>query len=220
MPRKYKKSTIINENQDKLESDESRHYVDKQKFYEALVERKKLVDEAEKNNLPKPQISNYIGECILKISTNLAKKYQFSGYTFKDEMIADSVIHCLKYIDAFDITKSENPFSYFTQAAYYQFIKRIETEKTQTYVKCKATMNSTLYGDFAEYGIDSDDHKFEDVELDTEFMDSFIGEYENKLQEKDAAKEAAKLEKNKKSINKDSLEYYIEYGDDEDADDE
>lgn len=220
MSRKYKKSTIINENQNKLESDESRHYVDKQKFYEALVERKQRVDEAEKNNLPKPQISNYIGECILKISTNLAKKYQFSGYTFKDEMIADSVIHCLKYIDAFDITKSENPFSYFTQAAYYQFIKRIETEKTQTYVKCKATMNSTLYGDFAEYGIDSDDHKFEDIELDTEFMDSFIGEYENKLQEKDAAKEAAKLEKSKKSINKDSLEYYIEYGDDEDADDE
>ena len=220
MPKKYKKSTIIKEGQDRVNSDESRHYVDKAAFYHALVERTLDIKEAELHNLPKPNISNYIGECIMKIATNLAKKHQFSGYSFKDEMIADAVYHCLKYLDAFDITKSENPFSYFTQAAYYQFIKRIETEKTQTYVKCKATMNSTLYGDFAEYGIDSDDHKFEDVELDTEFMDSFIGEYENKLQEKDAAKEAAKLEKSKKSINKDSLEYYIEYGDDEDADDE
>ena len=97
MPKKYKKSTIIKEGQDRVDSDESRHYVDKAAFYQALVERTLDIKEAELHNLPKPNISNYIGECIMKIATNLAKKHQFSGYSFKDEMIADAVYHCLKY---------------------------------------------------------------------------------------------------------------------------
>ena len=32
MPKKYKKSTIIKEGQDRIDSDESRHYVDKAAF--------------------------------------------------------------------------------------------------------------------------------------------------------------------------------------------
>ena len=214
MPKKYKKSTIIKEGQDRVDSDESRHYVDKAAFYQALVERTLDIKEAELHNLPKPNISNYIGECIMKIATNLAKKHQFSGYSFKDEMIADAVYHCLKYLDAFDITKSENPFSYFTQAAYYQFLKRIEMEKMQTYVKCKATIGSAVFGELSKGDeFSNDEHTFDNIELDTDFMDLFISDYETKLERKEIEKNEKlqiKKEQKRKELNKNGLDFIIE----------
>ena len=42
------------------------------------------------------------------------------------------------YAHNFDPEKSKNPFSYFTQIIYYAFLRRIEKEKKQSYVKYKA----------------------------------------------------------------------------------
>ena len=39
----------------------------------------------------------------------------------------------------FDPEKSKNPFSYFTQIIYYAFLRRIEKEKKQSYIKLKMT---------------------------------------------------------------------------------
>jgi hypothetical protein len=36
-----------------------------------------------------------------------------------------------------DSTKSSNPFAYFTQIIYYAFIRKIQKEKKQSYVKNK-----------------------------------------------------------------------------------
>lgn len=191
----YKKSTIIRKGSDKPLADKSRHYVDKEAFYEALVERQSEVQEAIENDLDKPQPSDFIGECIMMICTNLARKHQFSGYHFKDEMIADAIYHCIRYIDSFDIDKSNNPFSYFTQAAYYQFIKRIQTEKQQLYIRCKSTMSSTVFAETAETDeFLNDKHVHDNMDIDTEFMDGFISEYEQKDKEKrEKAKENKRI---------------------------
>jgi hypothetical protein len=194
----YKKSTIIKKNSDKPIADKSRHYVDKQAFYEALVERADDVAKAEAAGLDKPKPSDFIGVCVMDICINLAKKYQFSGYHFKDEMIADAIYHCIRYIDSFNIEKSENPFSYFTQAAYYQFIKRIQMEKEQLYIKCKSTVRSTVFNSTAEKDEAKNDKNVnENIDMDTEFMDSFIDEYELKDREKKAK---AKETKRKKDV--------------------
>ena len=44
------------------------HYVDNKQFLAAIVERKEQIREAESVGEPKPQISNYLGECILTVS--------------------------------------------------------------------------------------------------------------------------------------------------------
>lgn len=206
--KKYKKSTIISEKSVK-EANPERFYVDKKAFYEALVERKALVDKAKEENKPSPQISNFIGECILNIATNLARKYQFSGYPFKDDMISDAVIHCLRYIDAFDVTKdSKNPFSYFTQAAYYQFLKKIQTEKTQTYIKCKATMSSLVMNSLSESDLNgNDEHNLDNLEFDTDFMDHFISDFEARETKKINEKNERLKLKRESEINEMSLEY-------------
>jgi hypothetical protein len=57
-------------------------------------------------------------------------------------MINDSIENCLMYAHNFDPEKSKNPFSYFTQIIYYAFLRRIEKEKKQNYIKFKlAEMN-------------------------------------------------------------------------------
>lgn len=120
------------------------HYVNNKKFYEALVERKKLIKESEESDLDRPQISNYLGECISKIANHLSFRPNFINYTYRDEMISDGIENSLTYIDRFDPEKSSNPFAYFTQVIYWAFVRRITKEKKQQDIKDKMLMHSNL----------------------------------------------------------------------------
>ena len=120
------------------------HYVDNKKFLAAIIERKEQIKEAEGVGESKPQISNYLGECILKISNHLSYRPNFINYTYKEEMISDGIENCLQYIDNFDPEKSKNPFAYFTQIIYYAFIRRIAKEKKQQKIKEKILRRSNI----------------------------------------------------------------------------
>jgi hypothetical protein len=113
------------------------HYVNNADFLAAIVEMRAKKKEAEEKGLPKPIVSNYIGECILKIATHLSYNPNFINYSYRDDMILDGVENCIQYIDNFDPTKSNNPFAYFTQIIYYAFLRRIAKEKKQSYIKGK-----------------------------------------------------------------------------------
>ena len=113
------------------------HYVDNKAFLAAIIERKELIKEAESEGEPKPQISNYLGECILKIANHLSYRPNFINYTYKEEMISDGIENSLQYIDNFDPEKSKNPFAYFTQIIHYAFLRRIQKEKKQLEIKTK-----------------------------------------------------------------------------------
>ena len=112
-------------------------YVNNKEFLAAMVERRALVEQAVKDGKPKPQVSNYIGECILKIANHLSYKPNFINYSYREEMISDGIENCLQYIDNFNPEKSSNPFAYFTQIIYYAFLRRITKEKKQTYIRGK-----------------------------------------------------------------------------------
>jgi len=120
------------------------HYVDNKKFLEAIVERKEQIKEAEGVGESKPQISNYLGECILKISNHLSYRPNFINYTYKEEMISDGIENSLQYIDNFDPEKSKNPFAYFTQIIYFAFIRRITKEKKQQKIKDRILRRSNI----------------------------------------------------------------------------
>jgi len=120
------------------------HYVNNKEFLAAIVERKGLIKEAEESDLPKPQVSNYLGECILKIANHLSYRPNFINYTYRDEMISDGIENSLQYIDNFDPEKSKNPFAYFTQIIYFAFIRRITKEKKQQKIKDKLLRRSNI----------------------------------------------------------------------------
>ena len=116
---------------------QSEHYVNNKEFLEALVIFKAQCARAEEAGEKRPPISNYIGECFLKIATHLSYKPNFVNYMFREDMICDGIENCLQYIDNFDPEKSKNPFAYFTQIIYYAFLRRIQKEKKQLEIKGK-----------------------------------------------------------------------------------
>lgn len=107
-------------------------YLSNPDFYQALKEYKVLCD-ASPGERPTP--SNYIGGCIIKIAEGMARRPNFSGYTWKDEMIGDAIETCLKYIDRFDTDNYKNPHAYFSQIVWFSFLGRIALEKKQSKIK-------------------------------------------------------------------------------------
>lgn len=208
---KYKKSTIIAIGQDKPAAAKERHYVDKEEFYQALVERKALMDEyraklANGEEVSPPRISEKIGECVLKICTNLSKKFQFAKIPYKEEMISDAIEQCLRYIDSFDVTKTRNPFSYFTQTAYYQYLDRIEVENEELYKKYKALLDSVALAELSEHDASADnaEHIHDNFELpDISHITDFVGKYEIKIAER--KKKQKEKSKQANSVNLDDI---------------
>ena len=134
------------------------HYVDNKKFLEAMIEYRDKCKRAEEKNRKKPDVTNYIGECFLKIANHLSYRPNFINYTYRDDMISDGIENCLQYMSNFNPEKSNNPFAYFTQIIYYAFIRRIQKEKKQLQVKQKMIANigvenmmDQLKGDDTQY---------------------------------------------------------------------
>ena len=137
---------------------EKPHYVDNKKFLEAMIEYREKCEKAKEKNRNKPDVTNYIGECFLKIANHLSYRPNFINYTFRDDMISDGIENCLQYMDNFNPDKSNNPFAYFTQIIYYAFIRRIQKEKKQIQIKSKLIANTgvenmmdQLQGDDTQY---------------------------------------------------------------------
>ena len=120
------------------------HYVNNKEFLAAIVERQEKIKEMEASGDEPPRITNYLGECILKIANHLSYRPNFINYTYREEMISDGIENCLQYIDKFNPEKSNNPFAYFTQIIYYAFIRRIQKEKKQQSIKEKLLKQSNI----------------------------------------------------------------------------
>ena len=124
------------------------HYVNNKVFLEAMIEYKDKCNKAKKRGRKNPPVTNYIGECFLKIANHLSYRPNFINYTFRDDMISDGIENCLQYLANFNPKKSNNPFAYFTQIIYYAFIRRIQKEKKQTIIKHKLIQDAN-YDDMA-----------------------------------------------------------------------
>ena len=143
---------------EKLKAKQKPHYVDNKKFLVAMTEWRLKYDKAEKAKRKQPAVTNYIGECFLKIANHLSYRPNFINYTFRDDMISDGIENCLQYMNNFNPEKSKNPFAYFTQIIYYAFIRRIQKEKKQIQIKSKLIANAgvenmmdQLQGDDQQY---------------------------------------------------------------------
>ena len=172
------------------------HYINNQDFLKALVDYKEKCKEATETGKTKPKIPNYIGECFMKIAEGLSHKPNFINYTYRDEMIADGIENCLMYFNNFDPSKSKNPFAYFTQVIYFAFLRRIQKEKKQLYVKYKAT---EMYGVLDECELlESEDgitKQFELYENISEFIENYEDAKKTKKQTKNLVKKPKGVEK-------------------------
>ena len=160
------------------------HYVDNKHLYQVIIEHKKNIKDAEANGQSKPIIPNYVGQCILLIAKRLSLKPNFVNYSYREEMISDGIENCISYFDNFDPAKSTNPFAYFTQIIYFAFLRRIQREKKQLYIKHKSYENSMLFEGSAEnHELDENDFS-PNITTSTDNMLDFIKTFEDNLDKK------------------------------------
>ena len=113
------------------------HYVDNEKFLIVMRDYRENYLKSKDDDTEPPQIPDYAGECFLKIAERLSHRPNFINYAFREEMVSDGIENCVMYASNFNPEKSTNPFAYFTQIIYYAFLRRIEKEKKQLYIKYK-----------------------------------------------------------------------------------
>jgi hypothetical protein len=167
-----------------------KHYVNNEHFLEEMVVFRAGVKEAEATNGERPRVPEYIGECLFKIATHLARKPNFANYTFKEDMVSDGIENCLLYIDNFDPEKSKNPFAYFTQIIYYAFLRRIQKEKKHLYIKYKSMDNLIITSLIENNGEEYVSSSLNGVMHDSyseEFISDFIKAFEVNKEKKIAS---------------------------------
>lgn len=171
------------------------HYVDNKKLYTEMLRYIEEYNEAKAAGNPPPRVTEYIGECIWLIANNLSTNRNFVAYTYREEMIGDAIENCLRYLHNFDPEKSNNPFAYFTQIMYFAFIRRIDKEKKQSYIKYKSMENSIVMNTLVELAPDDAAH------FNAAVMTMDYDKLAN-LSEKYETKQASKKTSKKKGVEK------------------
>lgn len=172
------------------------NYIEKEEFLEEIIKYKARCKKAQENGKPKPKIPDKIAMALMMIAENVSKKPCYSGYTFRDIMVADAVENCIRYFDNFDPNHpKKNPFGYFTQYCIYAFGRRIFLEKKELYTKYKMAQQSGVFDENSNG--EEGDEPGQQPELLYDNISEFIGKFENNL-----AKAKAKEVKPKKGLEK------------------
>jgi hypothetical protein len=189
---------------EKIKPRDKPHYVNNRDFSYAVVDYVKAANDAKANDKKNPVVPDYIALCFMKICEGLSHKPNFVRYTYRDEMVMDGVENCLKAIYNYNIdtatrTGKPNAFSYFTQIAYFAFIRRIVKEKKQTDIKFKLMEQANIEDFVSSIDVNSP--------IDQSFLDT-LREKISKIKESDSAlKDFKKEDKEKK---KKGLELFFE----------
>jgi hypothetical protein len=187
------------------------HYVDNAEFYDALCEWKARVVEAEESGDQKPPITDYIGDCFLKMAEGLSRRACFINYDFREEMVGDAIENCILYAHNFSPTKSKNPFAYFTQMMYYAFLRRIQKEKKQMFIKYKVAEQSDDFSNFLRWS-DEDPHEKLSLQKVFNVTDNDLEKFKTKTSSKKkvAKKKTSKKKASKKKSSGATLDSFIE----------
>ena len=111
------------------------------------------------------------------------------------EMIGDCIENCIQYIKNFNPEKSSNPFAYFTQIIYYAFIRRIQKEKKQLYIKYKTMQSAPSLLENVEVSINDNVKGYNQETMNTDQkanMYNFIKNFEDAKKAKSVAKKPTK----------------------------
>ena len=184
--------------------EEKPHYVNNAQFSQAVVNYVEHANREAAAGRDKPVIPDYVAMCFLRIAEGLSHKANFVRYTYREEMVMDAVENCLKAIENYNLetatrTGKPNAFAYFTQIAWYAFLRRIEKEKKQQDVKLKFIAEAGI-----EHFLDtSSPEDFDDASA-LPFLDELRGRIDLVKENDRTFKEYYKKEKRRRKAKVDS----------------
>ena len=105
----------------------SNYYIDPDELYAEI----KKFKESETDIM-----SEELGKMLIKLANKYASMPQFSGYSFKEDFIADAILRMVQQIHKIDLSHPKcNPFFYLSKTCYHVFISKITKEKKFTVMK-------------------------------------------------------------------------------------
>lgn len=120
-------------------------YVDNETFTAAMHSYVTRQNERELQELPRENIPNYIGECILKIVDGLGSRPNFRNYTYLEEMKGDAMVAAVKAVHKFDIERCKTgAFGFITFCAWRFMVNRIKLEHKQQAIKESMIIDPTF----------------------------------------------------------------------------
>lgn len=181
-------------------------YVNNKEFSAAVSQYVMDVKRETSDGRERPQITNYIAVCLLKIANGLSRSPNFVNYSYREDMVMDAVENCIKAVNNYNIdsptrTGTPNAFSYFTQISYFAFLRRIAKENKQSDIK-RSLIEKGGISNFADF--DDQDMKIGETLIEKvrqrndAFYDDRKGnsdEYDKVKLSKPATKRAAKVAK-------------------------
>ncbi|MFA5025015.1 MAG: hypothetical protein WC503_00710 [Candidatus Shapirobacteria bacterium] len=123
------------------------------KFYvknKDLLEELKLYKESGK-------MSENLGSMIFDIATNLGCSGRFAGYTYREDMVAEALLTCCKYLYNFNTEKTTNAFAYITTICRNAFLMYLKQQHKHAGIK-KELFDMPDYEDAVENELSAIDY--------------------------------------------------------------
>jgi len=77
-----------------------------------------------------------LGRMFLLLAKRYSSKGSFAGYSWRDDMVCEAVLTCLKYMHNFDVAvDSPNPFAYFSKVIHNSFLNYNSKQKEHSAIK-------------------------------------------------------------------------------------
>lgn len=154
-------------------------YINNKEFGIQLTEHRINWLKSKEDETEPPIVPDAIAATFLMLAKKLATRYNFSGYTWRDDMVSDAVISCLKSAHKFDINVSTQSFSYFSLLCWRAFTDLIKQEKEHAYVRAK------MFYMIPEDSFDTQEQDDGEFGITQDFIPYFdVQEYERKDNEK------------------------------------
>jgi len=75
------------------------------------------------------KISSQLAEMLMLLTKRYASRPAFSGYTFRDDMVAEALADLCKNALKFNPERSDNPFAFYTSCIHNSFLGFLNVEK-------------------------------------------------------------------------------------------
>lgn len=166
------------------------HYISNKEFTQAIVDYINECESREAEGKEPKQIPNVIAKQFMVLANKLGSRYNFVGYTFRDEMVSNAIFACCAKVRKFNITVSSNAFAYFTNVCWRAMVDVINYEEKMSYIKAKS-FQSVEYDDTLA---DNDLSEFSDYSGSiNDYVPYFdVEDYERKIAASKTKKESAK----------------------------
>lgn len=87
-------------------------------------------------------ITDKLARMLMLLADRYSRKANFIGYSYREDMVASSIVNLCQNAMKFDPKKSLNPFAFYTTAIHNSFLQYMMDEKKQHYIRDTLLLDS------------------------------------------------------------------------------